>query len=130
MRRTIGVTAAVTITAGLIATPSAAASASDSAITAPPTNASALGIHRKSRKCAKPTGNTFNISWRDGPSSTTFYFNNHCKEKNRIRVWYASLGMKCKAITVNPGTKGRKKLHRIYYQNLMKVDFGKCPYWP
>ncbi|WP_431899606.1 hypothetical protein [Nonomuraea sp. bgisy101] len=130
MRRTIGVTAAVTIAAGILMTAPAAVSAPSEAVSDQPTNASLLDVHKKSRKCDKPKNKGFNISWKDGVSSTTFYFNNHCKETNRVRVWYASAGMKCKAITVKPGTKGSKKLHRIYYHNLMEVDFGKCPYWP
>ncbi|TDD37293.1 hypothetical protein E1287_09045 [Actinomadura sp. KC06] len=141
MHRTIGVTAAVVMAAGLIGTVPATASAAP-ARAAGPSGAVAAGasaqagdvstmsVHRKHRKCTKPKGKRFNISWADGFSSTTFYFNNHCKGKNYIRVWYQSNGRKCKNITVKPGVKGRKKLHRIYYQNLMHVDFGKCPLWP
>ncbi|GIH21704.1 hypothetical protein Aph01nite_00140 [Acrocarpospora phusangensis] len=125
MRRTISVAAAVTIAAGLtVATPAAATA------TAEGVTARSADVHKKSRACSRPKGKKFNISWKDGVSSTTFYFNNHCRQTQRIRVWYASSGMKCRAITVRPGIKGSKKLHRIYYHNLMKVDFGKCPYWP
>lgn len=131
MRRTIGVKAAVTVAAGVIAaTPAAASPAQYGPTAALATNDPKPKVHRKHHKCDKPKGKRLNVSWADGISSTTFYFNNHCRETNRIRVWYANGGRKCKAITVKPGIQGRKKLARVFRSNLMHVDFGKCPYWP
>lgn len=129
MRCTIAATAAMTLAAGLLGTSPALASAPGQAVSARPAGEK-LDVHRKYLKCTSPKGKRFNISWSPGVSSTTFYFNNHCKETHRIRVWYSSNGMKCRAITVKPGISGKKKLRRIYYNNLMEVNFGKCPYWP
>ncbi|MFD1933191.1 MULTISPECIES: hypothetical protein [Nonomuraea] len=135
MRRTVGVTAATTIAAGLIATTPAAASSVPSetttTATTPTTNASALDTHKKSRKCDKPKRKKFNISWSPGMSSTTFYFNNHCKETNHIKVWATDSVTHvtvCENVRVRPGVRGSKKIWGPAKGNIDMVTFGRCPW--
>ncbi|MFG2000645.1 hypothetical protein ACGFNU_16025 [Spirillospora sp. NPDC048911] len=68
---------------------------------------------RKGWACSKPKGKKFNISYDEARDSTTFYFNNHCKTKRTIRVVVKAGKSKPHqhaCITVNPGTKGKKKV--------------------
>ncbi|GIH21705.1 hypothetical protein Aph01nite_00150 [Acrocarpospora phusangensis] len=115
MRRIIGVTSAVILAAGLVAaTPDVAEAAAG----------------KKSLKCVKPKGSKFNISWSPGTSSTTFYFNNHCRETHRIKVWAtdsASHLTKCVNVAVKPGVKGKKRLWGVIKGNIDMVTFGRCP---
>ncbi|MFI0450184.1 hypothetical protein [Actinomadura sp. 6N118] len=82
---------------------------------------------RRSWACSKPKGKKFNISYNEARDSTTFYFNNHCKTKRTIRVMVrANRGKPHQhaCITVNPGTKGKKK---VWHQgwNIHKVSSPK-----
>ena len=133
MRRAIPVTMAAGLAAGLVVAAPTAASA-DQTAPAPRTAAvattqagdvSPMKVHRKYRKCTKPKGKRFNISWSVGDLSTTFYFNNHCKGTNRIKVSY--LDDNCVNVTVKPGVKGSKRLWLVKKSNIRRVGFGKCP---
>ncbi|MEV1244398.1 hypothetical protein [Nonomuraea sp. NPDC049750] len=131
MRRVTGVTAAVAVAAGLITTSPASASSSAPSETTTATNASQVAAREKSHKCDKPKGKRFNISWSPGMESTTFYFNNHCREKNRIKVWTTDSVThvtSCTNIGVKPGVKGKKKVWGAIKGNIDMVTFGTCPW--
>ncbi|MEU7747876.1 hypothetical protein [Nonomuraea sp. NPDC049158] len=74
--------------------------------------ADVAATHKKSAKCASPSGSKINISWGDGNVSTTVYFNNHCNQKRAINLQFVQENGKIfdKCITVNPKTKGKKKI--------------------
>jgi hypothetical protein len=83
-------------------------------------------VHRKSAACTSPKGQKINISWGQGNVSTTVYFNNHCAQKRAIELEFVRENHTSfsKCITVNPKTKGRKK---IGYSNPNKVTLpAKC----
>jgi hypothetical protein len=88
-----------TAAAALLSTPSAA-------------TAEVAAVHKKSAKCSSPQGSKINISWGDGNVSTTVYFNNHCNQKRAINLQFVQENGKIfdKCITVNPKTKGKKKI--------------------
>jgi hypothetical protein len=83
-------------------------------------------VHRKSAACTSPKGQKINISWGQGNVSTTVYFNNHCAQKRAIELEFVRENHTSfsKCITVNPKTKGRKK---IGYGNPNKVTLpARC----
>ncbi|TMQ91510.1 hypothetical protein ETD83_30630 [Actinomadura soli] len=78
--------------------------------------AAAAAVKRMSRKCSKPKGQKFNISFAPGKQSTTFYFNNHCSHKSYIKVRTWTTGKpnyKTTCIRVNAKTKGKKKIWHV-----------------
>ncbi len=72
------------------------------------THVGTQAVHRKSASCSSPKGQKISISWGDGNVSTTVYFNNHCSQKRVIRLQWSAFH---KCITVNPKTKGTKKIN-------------------
>lgn len=70
---------------------------------------------RSSSKCKSPKGKKINVSYQPGWLSTTFYFNNHCKQRRAFKVMGAN-GQKppkfgtVACIAVNGKTKGKKKV--------------------
>ncbi|TDD37292.1 hypothetical protein E1287_09040 [Actinomadura sp. KC06] len=140
MSHLLGRTAAVAIAAAIVSVPAVASASpvqatgatgtTGTTVSAKAADASTMAIHRKSRKCNKPKGKRFNISWSPGGASTTFYFNNHCKGTNYIKVFYTDsvprLGL-CRTIKVKPGVKGHKRLWNVVKHNIDYVGFGKCP---
>lgn len=135
MRRTLGVSAAVAMAAGLVVTVPAAASATEGGdhrpyAVAPADDASTLKTYSKSKKCIMPTKKKFSISYTPGSSSTKVGYKNRCLETKRMRIWYSSNGTRCKNITVKPGVYGSQKVKGITKKNLKNVDFGKCPRIP
>lgn len=69
-------------------------------------------VHRRSAACTSPKGQKINISWGDGNVSTTVYFNNHCAQKRFVKLQFVRENHTTfnKCITVNPKTKGKKKI--------------------
>ena len=67
-------------------------------VTAPAAFADASGevsiqaVHRKSAKCASPEGKKINISWGDGTTTTTVYYNNHCNQARAIELYFKPAG--------------------------------------
>ncbi|MFC6883336.1 hypothetical protein [Actinomadura yumaensis] len=93
------------------------APAAPAAKAAPASPAGTESYHYKSFKCSSPKGRNLNVSWDPGLDSTTIYFNNHCKQKRKIKAYladqFASNGVRAgeyKCLTVNPRTKGKKKI--------------------
>jgi hypothetical protein len=82
------------------------------ALTVPVVTASAKQPQRKSAACASPKNQKINISWAEGSVTTTVYFNNHCAQKRAIALdfVFSNHTEKTECITVNPRTKGRKKI--------------------
>jgi hypothetical protein len=73
---------------------------------------------RQHSACKSPKGKRINVSYSPGWVSTTVYFNNHCNQKRSFQPMMASRTGKrgpAKCITVNPGTKGRKKVRTPGY---------------
>ncbi|TDE55622.1 hypothetical protein E1295_13850 [Nonomuraea mesophila] len=66
-------------------------------------------VIRNSFACSSPKGAKLNTSYKPGITSVTVYFNNHCSTKMAISMHYELSDPQC--FTVNPKTKGRKKLH-------------------
>jgi hypothetical protein len=90
------------------------------------TSTADAAVHRKSAACTSPKGQKINISWGQGNVSTTVYFNNHCAQKRAIELEFVRENHTSfnKCITVNPKTKGRKK---IGYGNPNKVTLpARC----
>ncbi|MEU6716977.1 hypothetical protein ABZ897_36415 [Nonomuraea sp. NPDC046802] len=91
------------------------------------TTAEQSSVNRKSKKCNKPKGKRFNISWSDGSLSTTFYFNNHCRGTNYIGIWtIVNRKWYCVDIKVKPGVKGKKKIWTAT-PKIEQVTLKKCP---
>jgi len=76
------------------------------------TSTAGAAVHRKSAACKSPKGQKINISWGDGNVSTTVYFNNHCAQKRFVQLEFVRENHTSfnKCITVNPKTKGKKKI--------------------
>lgn len=130
MRYTIAATMATTLAAGLLMTTPATAAESSQAATVHPAS-EAADVQRKSRKCSTPKGRRFNISWSPGMSSTTFYFNNNCRNTQYIKVWATDSATHrtfCKNVKVKPGVKGKKKIWGVIKGNIDMVTFGRCPW--
>ncbi|NGY59918.1 hypothetical protein G7043_13390 [Lentzea sp. NEAU-D13] len=49
-------------------------------------------VHRKSASCTSPSGKKINISWGDGSTSTTVYYNNHCNQARAIELYFRPAG--------------------------------------
>ncbi|KAB2346046.1 hypothetical protein [Actinomadura rudentiformis] len=70
---------------------------------------------RPSSKCKSPKGKKIRVSYQPGWLSTTFYFNNHCKQRRAFKVMGTN-GQKppkfgtLACIAVNAKTKGDKKV--------------------
>ncbi|WUH97932.1 hypothetical protein OHR68_31150 [Spirillospora sp. NBC_00431] len=136
MRRTIGVSAAVALAAGLVMTVPAAASAAPDGhhkpnAVAQAADASTLRTYHRSQKCGYPNKDQkVSYSYMPGKSSTKFTYKNRCLGTKRIRIWYQSNGTRCKNITLRGGVSGTKKVNGITKNNLKNADFGKCPRIP
>jgi integrase len=90
------------------------------------TSTADAAVHRKSAACKSPEGQKINISWGQGNVTTTVYFNNHCAQKRAIQLQFVRENHTefYKCITVNPKTKGKKK---IQYGNPNEVTLpAKC----
>jgi hypothetical protein len=49
-------------------------------------------VHRTSAKCTSPTGKKINVSWGDGSTTTTVYYNNHCNQARAIELYFKPAG--------------------------------------
>ncbi|MFC4014849.1 hypothetical protein ACFOY2_47045 [Nonomuraea purpurea] len=110
----LGVITTSTSPAAAEPTPSAPPTAIPSPTPSDPPDAPEILVDKGS-KCTSPKGKKFNVSYKTGIVSTTFYFNNHCKQRRSFKVMGAA-GQKppkfgtLACISVNAGTKGRKKV--------------------
>ncbi|MFI0447246.1 hypothetical protein [Actinomadura sp. 6N118] len=86
---------------------------------------------RSSSKCKSPKGKKINVSYQPGWLSTTFYFNNHCKQRRAFKVMGVT-GQKppkfgtVACIAVNAKTKGRKKVRHPGYSVTHIKFIKKC----
>jgi hypothetical protein len=115
-RKLVPALAAPAIGLAMLSAPSASATTQTTApaVKATSDGGGTVGIQtRRSWACSKPKGKNFNISYNEARDSTTFYFNNHCKTKRSIKVMVRAGSSKPHqhaCITVNPQTKGKKKV--------------------
>ncbi|NBE95935.1 hypothetical protein FE391_12220 [Nonomuraea sp. KC401] len=104
-----------------------AATAMLSAPAAPATAATAgaalaQAVERDSVTCVRPTGRKTNYSWKDGNSSTTVYFNNHCSHRVYAELHFKGpAGTRKECLATNGGTEGKKKFRKGLAENLTRI---------
>ena len=90
---------------------------------------SVQAVHRKSAACASPSGKKINISWGDGNTSTTVYYNNHCNQARAIELEFVKeSGERFNRCFVAPA--GKKDSKEIPFGNPNKVSIlsrSSCP---
>ncbi|MEO3795212.1 hypothetical protein ABGB14_33790 [Nonomuraea sp. B10E15] len=126
------VVSALTVTTASSAVASslpAGATMATAAVTA--THAEPRDVLRKKFDCKSPKGKKLSVSWGTGGNvSTTIYFNNHCDQKRRIQTWVDGAGIpepvKGKCLTVNPHTKGKKKISTVGRDVVKVTSPKKC----
>ncbi|MFI6452732.1 hypothetical protein ACIBF6_14355 [Streptosporangium amethystogenes] len=102
----------------LLAAPATAATAQ--------TTTTATGVtqggERENIKCIRPGGKETNYSWKDGNSSTTVYFNNHCSHRVYAQLHFKGpAGTRKECLATNGGTSGKKKFSKGLAENLTKI---------
>lgn len=125
MRKLSKVTTAIAFTAtALIALPTASATASAST---PASNESGpvqtLDAFSWGCKNAYPKRATF--TYDGGVLSTTIHFNNQCSTKAQVTVWVEeALSKWSKCLSVNAGTKGKKKFGHSVSGKVVRLSKG------
>ncbi|MFD9941229.1 hypothetical protein ACFWYW_44565 [Nonomuraea sp. NPDC059023] len=114
-------TPAVAAAVALLFTPAPAAAAQP----ATASTSTDQKIKRKSITCIRPSGKKTNYSWKDGTTSTTVYFNNHCSHRVYATVHLKGpLSTDTKCLATNGGTDGKKKFRKGTSQRLTKITKG------
>ncbi|NGY59916.1 hypothetical protein G7043_13380 [Lentzea sp. NEAU-D13] len=102
--------------------------AAPAASAAPSDDVSVQAVHRKSAKCTSPSGKKINISWGDGSTSTTVYYNNHCNQKRAIELLFRPAGefpfTRC--FVAPAGEKGDKKIGDAKPVEVNILSRGTC----
>ncbi|TMR97871.1 hypothetical protein [Nonomuraea basaltis] len=102
----------------LLAAPATAATAQ----TATTATGVTQGVERESIKCIRPSRKKTNYSWKDGNSSTTVYFNNHCSHRVYAKLHFKGpVGTRKECLATNGGTSGKKKFRKGLAENLTKI---------
>ncbi|MEU6720302.1 hypothetical protein ABZ897_53375 [Nonomuraea sp. NPDC046802] len=120
------------VTAAMVLTPGAAASAQASATKAAATASAGAVVERDSVRCSKPSGKWANYSWGEGNTSVTIHFNNHCSHKVSVKIRFVAKssvgdnGPKYRCMTVNAKTKGKKKFPARLYKAYSVTRVARC----
>ncbi|MDP4503973.1 hypothetical protein [Nonomuraea turcica] len=119
--------------AGLLLTPTTAASAQVGAAKAGAATASAgAAVERDSVRCTNPRGKWANYSWGEGNTTATIYFNNHCSHRVSVKIMFVRKGSvgdkasKYRCMTVNAKTKGKKKFYAAVYKPYSVTRVKSC----
>lgn len=82
----------------------------------------AQAAKRASITCIRPSGKKTNYSWKNGNSSTTVYFNNHCSHRVYAQLHFKGPeGTRKECLATNGGTNGKKKFRKGLAENLTKI---------
>ncbi|MEO3789529.1 hypothetical protein ABGB14_04920 [Nonomuraea sp. B10E15] len=85
--------------------------------------AAAQAVQRDSTACIKPSGRKTNYSWKNGNSSTTVYFNNHCSHRVYAKVHFKGpAGTRTECLATNGGTNGKKKFRKGLAEDLTNIS--------
>jgi hypothetical protein len=102
--------------------------AAPAASAAPSDDVSVQATHRKSAKCASPEGQKINISWGDGSTSTTVYYNNHCNQARAIELYFRPAGefpfTRC--FVAGARDQGNKKIDHAKPVEVTILAGGRC----
>jgi hypothetical protein len=104
---------------GLVA-PAASAGTSD--------DVSVQEVHRGSATCKSPSDKKINISWGDGTTTTTVYYNNHCNQARAVELYFKPAGefpfTKC--FVAPAGKKSSKEIGHAKPNKVTILDGGRC----